>query len=222
MRRVYTATTAIAHQRHNSGTKWLVLCYLNAQLRVRTSPLSAYILFGIPAAFGIFLIGMYNGLIGKKNQVANVYASLDAMLQKRYDLIPNLVSTVQGYMKHERELLLEIVQLRNAANTSARSRLQDEDKMSENLKQLFALAENYPQLKASQNFLHLQATLNEVEEQISAARRAFNASITDYNNAVEMFPSSVMAGMMGLQKKQWFEIADEQRKNVDISGQLSA
>jgi LemA protein len=94
--------------------------------------------------------------------------------------------------------------------------------MSENLKQLFALAENYPQLKASQNFLHLQATLNEVEEQISAARRAFNASITDYNNAVEMFPSSIMAGMMGLQKKQWFEIADEQRQNVDISGQLSA
>jgi LemA protein len=182
---------------------------------------STYILFGIPAAIGVFLIGMYNGLIGKKNQVANVYASLDAMLQKRYDLIPNLVSTVQGYMKHERELLLEIVQLRNAANTSARSRLQGEDKMSENLKQLFALAENYPQLKASQNFLHLQATLNEVEEQISAARRAFNASITDYNNAVEMFPSSIMAGMMGLQKKQWFEIADEQRKNVDISGQLS-
>jgi LemA protein len=93
--------------------------------------------------------------------------------------------------------------------------------MSENLKQLFALAENYPQLKASQNFLHLQATLNEVEEQISAARRAFNASITDYNNAVEMFPSSIMAGMMGLQKKQWFEIADEQRQNVDIRGQLS-
>ena len=183
--------------------------------------MSTYILFGIPAAIGVFLIGMYNGLIGKKNQVANVYASLDAMLQKRYDLIPNLVSTVQGYMKHERELLLEIVQLRNAANTSARSRLQDEDKMSENLKQLFALAENYPQLKASQNFLHLQATLNEVEEQISAARRAFNASITDYNNAVEMFPSSVMAGMMGLQKKQWFEIADEQRQNVDIRGQLS-
>jgi LemA protein len=182
---------------------------------------STYILFGIPAAFFVALIGMYNGLIGKKNQVANVYASLDAMLQKRYDLIPNLVSTVQGYMKHERELLVEIVQLRNAANTSSRSRLQDEDKMSENLKQLFALAENYPQLKASQNFLHLQATLNEVEEQISAARRAFNASITDYNNAVEMFPSSIMAGMMGLQKKQWFEIADEQRQNVDIRGQLS-
>jgi LemA protein len=182
---------------------------------------SAYILFGIPAAIFIALIGMYNGLIGKKNQVANVYASLDAMLQKRYDLIPNLVSTVQGYMKHERELLVEIVQLRNAASTSSRSRLQDEDKMSENLKQLFALAENYPQLKASQNFLHLQATLNEVEEQISAARRAFNASITDYNNAVEMFPSSIMAGMMGLQKKQWFEIADEQRQNVDIRGQLS-
>jgi LemA protein len=183
---------------------------------------NTYILFGIPAAIGVFLIGMYNGLIGKKNQVANVYASLDAMLQKRYDLIPNLVSTVQGYMKHERELLLEIVQLRNAAHTSARSRLHDEDKMSESLKQLFALAENYPQLKASQNFLHLQATLNEVEEQISAARRAFNASITDYNNAVEMFPSSIMAGMMGLQKKQWFEIADEQRKSPDVGRQLSA
>ena len=185
--------------------------------------MSTYILLSIPVLIGIIVIGMYNSLIAKKNQVSNVYASLDAMLQKRYDLIPNLVATVQGYMTHERELLTRIVELRTSALTgpSARARLDDDDHLTAALRQVFALSENYPTLQASQNFLQLQAALNEVEEQISACRRAFNASVTDYNNAVEMFPTSILAGMMGLARKQWFEIADAQRQNVDITGQLS-
>lgn len=186
--------------------------------------MESYIFLIVPTLIVIVVIGMYNSLVGKKNQVENVYASLDAMLQKRYDLVPNLVATVKGYMMHERELLESVVQLRSNAisNTSVRARLENDDQLSAAVGQLLLLSENYPQLKASDNFLQLQAALNEIEEQISACRRAFNASVTDYNNAVEMFPTSILAGMMGYTKKQWFEIADAQRQNVDISGRLSS
>lgn len=166
---------------------------------------------------------IYNGLIASKNQVTNAFAGLDAMLQKRYDLVPNLVAAVQGYMKHERELLVRIVQLRGTATAAptAKERMGADDQLTTALGQLLMLSEQYPALRAGENFLHLQASLNEIEEQISAARRAFNASVTDYNNGVEMFPSSLVAGMMGLQKKQWFEIADAQRQNVDLTGKLT-
>ena len=101
--------------------------------------------------------------------------------------------------------------------------LENDEQLSAVLGQIMLLSENYPQLKASSNFLQLQAALNEMEEQISAARRAFNSSVTDYNNAVEMFPTTIMAGLMGYTKKQWFEIADaQQRQNVDIAGRLSS
>ena len=185
--------------------------------------MNGYIWLIIPALILMILLGMYNSLIAKKNQVANVYASLDAMLQKRYDLVPNLVATVKGYMTHERELLGSITTLRTDAisSSSARARMDSDTQLAAALGQVFMLSENYPELKASHNFLQLQAALNEIEEQISAARRAFNASVTDYNNAVEMFPTSIMAGMMGLTRKQWFEIADAQRQNVDIRGQFS-
>ncbi|HEX8833924.1 MAG TPA: LemA family protein [Abditibacteriaceae bacterium] len=184
--------------------------------------MGGYLVLGVVVVGLLIVMGMYNGLVARKNQVQNVYASLDAMLQKRYDLVPNLVAAVQGYMTHERELLESVVKLRQAAVTgsSARARGDADEQMTSALGQLFMLSENYPQLKASDNFLHLQASLNEIEEQISAARRAFNASVTDYNNAVQMFPSSIMAGMMGYKSKQWFEIADEQRQNPNLAGQF--
>jgi LemA protein len=181
------------------------------------------LLFVIVLILAPFLL-MYNGLIAKKNQVANAFGGLDAMLQKRYDLVPNLVAAVQGYMQHERDLLVRIVQLRNTASSAPRAKERQgaDDHLTAAISQLFLLSEQYPNLRAVEDFLQLQASLNEIEEQISAARRAFNASVTDYNNAVEMFPSSLVAGMMGLQKKDWFEIADAQRQNVDLSGKLTA
>ncbi len=169
----------------------------------------------------IFIISMYNTLVGKKNQVANVFGSMDAMLKKRYDLIPNLVAACKEYMKHEQKILTEITELRTQAisseNINPDTRIGIENKLAKALGSLKVAVENYPDLKANQNFLQLQASLNEVEEQISAARRAYNAVVTDYNNAVEMFPTSMMAAIMGYKQKAVFEITEAERQNVDVN-----
>jgi len=162
---------------------------------------------------------LYNSLVGKKNQVVNVFASIDTILKKRYDLIPNLISTVRAYMNHERDTLTEITELRAKATSG---QLSDDDKVDLNNKISKALGgimvavEHYPDLKANQNFLQLQGSLNEIEEQISAARRAYNAVVTDYNNAIEMFPTNIVASMMNYKLKKVFEIAEAERKNLDV------
>jgi len=167
---------------------------------------------------------LYNSLVGKKNQVTNVFASIDTLLKKRYDLIPNLISTVKTYMEHERGTLTEITELRAKATSG---QLSDDDKVdldnkiSKALGGIMIAVENYPDLKANQNFLQLQGSLNEVEEQISAARRAYNASVTDYNNAVEMFPTNIMASMMSYKLKKVFEIVEAERKNVNVKDLFS-
>jgi LemA protein len=173
----------------------------------------------IVAAIVLFIVMLYNSLIGKKNQVQNVFASIDAMLKKRYDLIPNLVATVQTYMKHERGTLTDITAMRAKAvsgNLSDDEKVDLDNKVSKMLGGIMVAVENYPDLKASQNFIQLQGTLNEVEEQISAARRAYNAAVTDYNNAVEMLPTSVLASMMNYTRKQVFEITENERQNVNV------
>lgn len=161
-------------------------------------------------------IGLYNSLVSKKNDVENAFASIDAMLKKRYDLIPNLVETVKSYMKHEKELLSELTELRTKAvssETSENERVEIENKIVKGMSGLMVAVENYPDLKASQNFLQLQGSWNEVEEQISASRRAYNAAVTTYNNKVEMFPSNLMAGIMGYERKALFEIPETERQN---------
>jgi LemA protein len=168
----------------------------------------------------IVIIAMFNTLIGRKNRVANIFGTMDAMLKKRYDLIPNLVATVQGYMMHERQTLEKVTQLRAEAMKGGLSdnvRVALDNQISRLLMGIMANVENYPQLKASQNFMHLQRTLTELEEQIAAARRAFNAAVMDYNNAVQMFPTNMVAGMMGYEMKNYFEIDDGQRGSVKAS-----
>ena len=175
------------------------------------------------AGLGIFALvcmGMYNYLIGKKNQVDNIFASLDAVLKQRYDLIPNLVATAKEYMTHERETLEKISELRSQAIKSdldPNAKMQLDTKMSKALGGLMVAVENYPDLKANENFLHLQHTLSELEEHIAAARRAYNQSVTDYNNAIEMFPTNIMAGFMHLTRKNVFELAENERSNVDVN-----
>lgn len=161
---------------------------------------------------------IYNSLIGKKNQVENVAASLDALLKKRFDLIPNLVAGVQQYMKHERETLTAVTGMRTRGMeaTSDHEKVELDRALTGALRGLMVSVENYPDLKASQNFLQLQGSLNETEEQISAGRRAFNASVTDLNNAIEMFPTNIFAGMMSLKKRELYAIPEEERKNVDV------
>lgn len=179
-------------------------------------------MIGLLVVVGLLaLVGfsLYNGLIGKRNQVDSVFSTVDVMLKKRYDLIPNLVATVQGYMQHERETLERIAQLRSQALNSQTvdQKVAIDNQMAGALRQVLVAVEQYPELKANQNFLHLQATLNEVEEQISAARRSFNAAVLQYNNAVEMFPTKLVADMMRLQKRAFFEAAAAEREPVRVA-----
>jgi len=170
-------------------------------------------------AIAVALVLMYNYLIGKKNQVDNIFSSVDAVLKQRYDLLPNLVATVKEYMTHERETLEKITELRAHAlqgGLDASAKMALDKELSQALGGLMVAVENYPTLKANENFLHLQHTLNELEEQIAAARRAYNQSVTDYNNAIEMFPTNIMAGFMHLTRRPLIAITTRERQNVDV------
>ena len=173
----------------------------------------------------LFAIVLYNGLIRKKNEVDNAFGGIDVQLKKRYDLIPNLVATVQQYAAYEKELLQKVTELRAQAlsgNLSNNEKVVLDNQMSGALRNLMVSVENYPELKANENFLHLQRNLNEVESQISAARRAYNAAVTNFNNGIETFPGNLMAGMMGLSRKQVFEIPDAKRENVNVKNLFNA
>jgi LemA protein len=166
----------------------------------------------IPA---VIVLLIYNGLISKRNMAESAFATIDVMLKKRYDLIPNLVSTVQGYAKHEREVFENVTKLRAKAlegNVSDDEKVAINNQITGALKTIFAVAENYPDLKANKNFLQLQATLTELEEQISAARRAYNAAVLELNNSCDMFPSSIIASMFGFKRKVFFQAAEGERE----------
>ncbi|HQS66275.1 MAG TPA: LemA family protein [Sulfuricurvum sp.] len=171
------------------------------------------------ALIAVIAVLMYNSLISKKNQVDNIFGGVDAVLKKRFDLIPNLVASVSQYMEHEKTTLETITELRASAMKPG---ITDDQKIALDAKLTSALGainiamEAYPDLKANENVMHLQRSLNEAEEQISAARRAYNQAVTDLNNAIEMFPTNLMASYMKLQPKKVFEITVNERANVDV------
>lgn len=168
----------------------------------------------------LVVILMYNSLIGKKNQVDNISAGVDTVLKKRFDLIPNLVASVSRYMEHEQSILEKVTELRAQAmspNLSDTQKISLDAKLTAALGSITVAMENYPELKANENVMHLQRSLNEVEEQISAARRAYNQAVTDFNNAIEMFPTNLMATWMNLDRKAVFEIPSSERQNIDIN-----
>lgn len=170
----------------------------------------------------LFLILLYNNLVGKKNQVSTAFSSIDVLLKKRFDLIPNIAKLVKRYMQHEVGILTRVTEMRAKAlsgKMSGADTVAMDRELSGALGKIMVAAENYPDLKASENFANLQASLNEVEEQISAARRAYNAAVKDYNNALEMFPSNIIAALMRYRKKVFFEIDARERMSVDV-GQL--
>lgn len=177
------------------------------------------VITAISSVLILAMIIIFNSMVGRKNRVNFAFAGMDAMLKKRFDLIPNLISTVERYMQHERTVLDELTRLRAQA-VAGGGRTDDlvqlDNQLSSSLRTVFAMAENYPQLQASENFLQLQGALNETEEQIAASRRAYNAAVTDYNNGCEMFPLNIAAGMMGYKPKAWFEIPEAERKNVSV------
>ena len=167
----------------------------------------------------IVVVAMYNNLVRKRNEVDNAFGGMDVQLKKRYDLIPNLVATVKQYATHEKDLLTQITEMRAKATSGSLSsdeRVALDNQISAGMKSIMVAVENYPDLKASENFVNLQRTLNEVESQISAARRTYNAVITDFNNAIQTFPSNIVAGMMKLQRKEVFVIPEAERQNVNV------
>ena len=171
----------------------------------------------------LIIILMFNRLIGKKNQVENAFSSIDVMLKKRSELIPQIVATVKGYALHERELFERITQLRSQAqNTTldSNSRVQVENEITLRIAKIMIVAEAYPDLKASENFLHLQRSIAEMEEQLSATRRAFNASINNYNDSVQKFPSNILAGMMGFKRKAYFELSPISKRGMEETPQI--
>jgi len=173
----------------------------------------------------LFLVIIYNSLINSKNQVENAFGGIDVQLKKRYDLIPNLISSVKTYMKHEADTLTEITELRAKAvsgNLNDDEKIELDNSISSKLGGIMVAVENYPDLKSSDNFIQLQRSLNEVEEQISASRRTYNAQVTEYNNKVEMFPSNFIASLMNYKRKNVFEIPQDNRENVNVDKLFNA
>lgn len=166
---------------------------------------------------GYFIV-TYNGLVSLKNKVEDSWSQIDVVLKNRNDLIPNLVETVKGYTKHEKETLNDVITARNKATKA--NNPEDEMKAAEEVTQalgrLFAIAESYPDLKANQNFLDLQSKLNEVEEKIRFSRQFYNDTVLTYKNKLEMFPSNIVANLFGFKPKAFFEATEEERKNVQV------
>lgn len=161
---------------------------------------------------------IYNGLVKSKNRVDEAWSDIDVQLKRRYDLIPNLINTVKGYAAHEKELLEKVTEARaNAMNASGPHDKQDaENMLSGTLKSLFAVAENYPDLKANQNFLELQRELTDTEDKIQASRRFYNGNVRDLNIKIESFPTNVVASMMHFTKREFFEIEESEKQPVKV------
>lgn len=175
------------------------------------------ILIGVAAVLVLGAILTYNNLVGARNMVENAFGTIDVMLKKRYDLLPNLVEVVKKYMTHENEIFTNLASLRAKAispSISTDEKVQLENQISGTMKNLMLIVENYPNLKASEQFTMLQRSWNETEEQISAARRAYNAAVTAYNNAVEKFPSNIFAGIFGYKRREVFVIPETERQNI--------
>jgi LemA protein len=172
--------------------------------------IALWIILGIIVVLLFIIIVMYNGLVGFRNQVKNAWAQIDVQLKRRYDLIPNLVETVKGYAKHERETFEMVTKARNlaqqAASAGAATRGKVEGELSMALGRLLAVAEAYPDLKANQNFLALQEELTSTENKISFSRQFYNDSVLRFNNKIQMFPSNIIAGMFNFKLGEFFEV----------------
>lgn len=181
------------------------------------------IVIGVIVLIAIWLIAVYNGLIRLKNRVDEAFSDIDVQLKRRYDLIPNLVETVKGYMTHERETLESVVsarakamQVQESDGASLEERAKAENALSSTLKSIFALSENYPDLKASQNFLQLQDEISDTENKIQASRRFYNGNVRDFNTKIQVFPTNMIAGKLNFSKYDFFEADEKERENVQV------
>lgn len=178
-----------------------------------------YLLLGIVAVLVLWLIFIFNSLIRLRNRVDEAWSDIDVQLKRRYDLIPNLINTVKGYAKHEKELFEKVTEARTKAiqATNPVEQGKAENMLSSTLKSLFAVAENYPELKANENFLELQRELTDTEDKIQAARRFYNGNVRDFNTKIQVFPNNLIAGMLGFKKYEFFEIEEaEEREKPEV------
>lgn len=177
-----------------------------------------WIVLGVVVLFGFFLVGMYNSLVQLRVRSESAWSDIDVQLKRRHDLIPNLVETVKGYATHEKDTFENIAKFRSQAMqaTGPVDKAAAENQLTGALKSLFAVAENYPQLQASQEFTQLQNSLNETEDAIQNSRRYYNAVVRDLNTKIQSFPTNILAGMFGFQQKQFFETAAADREPVQV------
>ena len=178
----------------------------------------------VVGVIALFVVGIYNGLIGRRNRIDEALAQIQVQLKRRHDLIPNLVNAVKGYMQFEQKVLTDVTNARaNAVTAGAQGSVgqqaQAENMLTGALRSLFAVVENYPELKANQNVLALQEEVTTTENQISFSRQHYNASVLDYNNAIQTFPSNLLAGLFGFVKREFFEAEPEAANvpTVDLS-----
>jgi LemA protein len=189
--------------------------------------MSWLIILGVLVAIAVWVVGMYNNLVNLRNRVRNAFSQIDVQLTRRYDLIPNLIETVKGYMAHERETLEAVINARNTAVNGLKAAAADpsnaeamkalggaEAALGGTLGRLFALAEAYPDLKANQNMMQLQEELASTENKVAFSRQAFNDSVMTYNNATENFPSNIVANTFSFQASEFLEIESETKREV--------
>ena len=176
------------------------------------------VLVAIVVCLGLYVVGVYNSLVVLRNKVRDQFSQIDVQLKRRYDLIPNLVETVKGYAKHEKDTLEEVIKLRNVYGDAKtdEEKMKAADSLSLGISKLVAVAEAYPDLKANENFLSLQNDLKDTEDKISYARQFYNDTVLALNNKIEQFPSNIVAGMFGFNKEAFFEAKTEERENVKV------
>lgn len=179
---------------------------------------TTYIIIGIAVLLAVFLIATYNQLVILKTRIEEALSGIDVQLKRRADLIPNLVETVKGYAKHEKEVFENVTKARSALMKadSPHAKAEADNMLTSALKSLFAVAEAYPDLKASSNFQDLQRQLEDTEDKVAYSRQFYNANVLDYNTKVQTFPSNIIAGMFNFKPYEFFAATEEERKKIDV------
>ena len=184
--------------------------------------MAGWIILGIVVVAALWLVMTYNGLVSLRQRCRQAFSDIDVQLKQRHDLIPNLVETVKGYAAHERGTLDAVVKARNAAMAApgVEQKVAAENMLTGALRQLFALSESYPDLKANQNFQQLQAELSDIENKLAASRRFFNSAVQEYNTGIQQFPAVLLAGSLGFAPKEFFDVGTDERKQLDQAPQV--
>ena len=184
--------------------------------------MTGFIILGVVVLLVICFISIYNNLVRLRNNRENAFANIDVQLKQRYDLVPQLVSTVKGYASHEKEVFLRVTEARSAAVNAQNidDKIKADNLLTSALQGLKVTLEAYPELKANQNFLQLQTEISDIENKLAAARRFFNSATRELNNGVQTFPGNIIAGMFGFHKEAMYEIAEQDRASMDKAPEI--